>query len=236
MKPATKKTTSASTRAKRNGKPIEPREQFAVKMAPIGAVTPYARNPRKNDAAVAKVAGSLKEFGWRQPIVVDDSMTVIAGHTRLLAARQLGMASVPIHVAHGLTAAQVKAYRLADNRVAEDADWDAGMLGLELGDLELAGFDLALTGFEPFEIRRVRGEFDRENDPNAEWQGMPEFAQDDKTAFRRVVVHFRDQTGVDAFAKLVKQHVTPETRFVWFPEIEIERYANKRYTANADSA
>src|SRR5215213_7093202 len=95
-----------------------------IELVPIEKVVPYARNPRQNQGAVAKVAASLREFGWRQPIVVDGAMTVVVGHTRLMAARQLGMREVPVHVATGLTPAQVKAYRLADNRTHEEAEWD----------------------------------------------------------------------------------------------------------------
>ena len=104
---------------------------MCVVSVPIGRLIPYSRNPRKNTAAIAKVAASLREFGWRQPIVVDDAYTVIAGHTRLEAARTLGMSEVPVHVATGLSANQIKAYRLADNRVGSEAEWDNGLLTLE---------------------------------------------------------------------------------------------------------
>ena len=126
-----------------------------VALTPVGQVVPYARNPRKNDAAVAKVAASIKEFGFRQPIVVDEAMVVIAGHTRLLAARQLGVAKVPVHIAEGLTDTQAKAYRLADNRTGQDAEWDIDLLGLELQDLDAEGFDLDLTGFGEMELQSL---------------------------------------------------------------------------------
>ncbi|WP_372707734.1 DNA methyltransferase [Brevundimonas sp.] len=125
---------------------------YLVKMVAIGTVVPYVRNPRKNTAAIAKVASSLREFGWRQPIVCDEALTVIAGHTRLEAARSLGMAEVPVHIAIGLTATQVKAYRLADNRVGAEAEWDNDLLALELAELKVDGFDLALTGFDADEL------------------------------------------------------------------------------------
>ena len=118
----------------------------------IERVVPYARNPRKNTDAVAKVAGSIREFGFRQPIVVDDHMVVIAGHTRLLAARHLGLETVPVHVADGLTSTEVRAYRLADNRVSQESEWDEDLLKLEFGDLNDADFDLGLTGFDTSEI------------------------------------------------------------------------------------
>lgn len=129
-----------------------------VAQTPIEQVIPYARNPRKNDAAIAKVAASIREFGFRQPIVVDEAMTIIVGHTRLEAARQLGMADVPVHIADGLSAAQIKAYRLADNRVAQEAEWDNEMLAVELGDLGDMGFDLGLTGFTDDELAALLAE------------------------------------------------------------------------------
>jgi DNA modification methylase len=123
-----------------------------VELTEIGRVIPYARNPRKNDAAIAKVAASIKEYGFRQPIVVDEEMVIIAGHTRLQAAQSLGLKKVPVHVATGLTQAQIKAYRLADNRTHEDAEWDEELLAIELGELNELGFDLDLTGFDAIEL------------------------------------------------------------------------------------
>ena len=124
----------------------------------IDQVIPYAKNPRKNDAAVDKVAGSLKEFGWRQPIVVDAEMVVIAGHTRLAAARKLGLDQVPIHIATDLTANQIKAYRIADNRVSQEAKWDDDLLALELADLDLENYDLSKTGFNDDELAALMAE------------------------------------------------------------------------------
>lgn len=118
---------------------------------------PYARNPRNNQAAVDKVAASLKEFGWRQPIVVDKDGVVVAGHTRLLAAKKLGLEKVPVHVATDLTDAQVKAFRLADNKTGEIADWDHAMLSLELSDLQEFDYDLGMTAFDPAEISKLMG-------------------------------------------------------------------------------
>jgi ParB/RepB/Spo0J family partition protein len=99
-----------------------------VELIEIGRVIPYARNPRRNENAITKVAASIKEYGFRQPIVVDEEMVIIAGHTRLQAAQSLGLKKVPVHVADGLTQAQIKANRLADNRTHEDAEWDEELL------------------------------------------------------------------------------------------------------------
>jgi DNA modification methylase len=122
---------------------------------PTERIVPYEHNPRKNDAAIAKVAASIKEFGFRQPIVVDEQMTIIAGHTRLLAALQLGHKSVPVHIAVGLTDAQVKAYRLADNRTHEDSEWINELLSVELRALKERGFDMKSTGFESAELEEL---------------------------------------------------------------------------------
>jgi ParB-like chromosome segregation protein Spo0J len=125
---------------------------MSVESWPIGKPVPYARNPRKNAQAIDKVAASLKEFGWKQPIVVDTEGVVVVGHTRLLAAQKLGLAEVPVLVAGDLTATQIKAYRLADNRTNEEAEWDNELLALELADLNIEDFDLALTGFDLDEL------------------------------------------------------------------------------------
>jgi len=107
--------------------------------SPRKSVVPYARNARKIPAqAVDKVAASLREFGWRQPIVVDRDRVIICGHTRLLAAQKLGLTEAPVHVAENLTPAQVRAYRLLDNRSHEESAWDPDLLSFEFLDLREA--------------------------------------------------------------------------------------------------
>jgi site-specific DNA-methyltransferase (adenine-specific) len=123
-----------------------------IQLIEIEKLKPYEKNPRHNDSAVEKVAQSIKEFGFRQPIVVDKNFEVIAGHTRLKAALQLGLKEVPVHVAENLSKAQIKAYRLADNRVAQEASWNIGLLTDELENLQISDFDLSLTGFDSSEI------------------------------------------------------------------------------------
>lgn len=118
-------------------------------MMPIGDVKPYANNPRNNKDSVEKVAASLKEFGFRQPIVVDKNMVVIAGHTRLLAAKKLKMKEVPVLVADDLSDEQVRAYRLADNKTAEFSLWDEEKLAVELDSI--FNIDMEEFGFSPVE-------------------------------------------------------------------------------------
>jgi DNA modification methylase len=124
-----------------------------VALRPIQQIVPYARNARKiPQQAIDKVAASIHEFGWRQPIVVDAQNVIVAGHTRLLAAQKLGLAEVPVHVATGLTNAQIKAYRLMDNRSHQEAAWDDELLAIELAELRDLAVDLDLTGFDGREI------------------------------------------------------------------------------------
>jgi ParB-like chromosome segregation protein Spo0J len=115
-------------------------------------VKPYERNPRVNDTAVDAVAASLKEFGFRQPIVVDEAGVIVVGHTRWKAAKRLGLDKVPVHVAKDLTPEQAKACPLADNRTADIAEWDIELLPIELRELKELDIDLSLLGFGEIEL------------------------------------------------------------------------------------
>ena len=126
-----------------------------IELRPISEIKPYPNNPRINDDAVDTVAGSIKEFGFRQPIVVDTDGVIICGHTRFKAAQKLGLEKVPVHVATDLTADQIKAYRIADNKSSELADWNFDLLPIELGELQTAGFDLSLLGFDSDELLKL---------------------------------------------------------------------------------
>ena len=139
-----------------------------VVMRPVESVRPYPGNPRLNDAALDAVARSLKEFGFRQPIVVDADGVIIAGHTRFKAALKLGLAEVPVHVAVGLTPAQTRAYRLADNRTAAIAEWDDDKLVAEILALRDEGVDLDLLGFPAVELAEMLGgDVTLDGDPDA---------------------------------------------------------------------
>jgi len=126
-----------------------------IEMRPLADVTPYDRNPRKNDEAVDAVAASITEFGFRVPIVVDPEGVIVCGHTRYKAAEKLGLEKVPVHVATDLTPEQVRAYRIADNKTGELAAWDMDLLPIELGELQQAGIDWSLLGFDTDELARL---------------------------------------------------------------------------------
>jgi len=122
-----------------------------IKLWPTDKLLPYVRNPRKNDHAVEQMAGAIRGFGFRIPIVAKSTGEVIDGHLRLKAALKMGLQSVPVVLADELTESQIKAFRILANRSATWAEWDDELLGIELTELKDAGFDLALTGFSPEE-------------------------------------------------------------------------------------
>ena len=126
----------------------------------IEEIKPYENNPRHNEAAVDQVAMSIQEFGFKNPIIIDKDNEIIAGHTRLKAAQKLGMKEVPTIKAEDLTPEQVKAFRIADNKTAEFAEWDFSILLKELEKLEAEGFDLSLTGFSQKEIDEINARED----------------------------------------------------------------------------
>jgi DNA modification methylase len=126
-----------------------------IELRSLEQIKPYDHNPRVNDGAVDAVIVSIRQFGWRQPIVVDGAGVIIAGHTRYKAAQKMGMTQVPVHVATELSPAQVKAYRIADNATGELAEWDYDLLPIELTGLQEDGFDLSLLGFDQEELQRI---------------------------------------------------------------------------------
>ena len=119
---------------------------------PIDKLIEYARNPRKNDHAVDRVAAAIREFGFRVPVVAKSDGTVVDGHLRLKAAKKLGLTEVPVVLADDMTDLQIKAFRLSVNKMAELAEWDDELLALELGELNAADFDMALIGFDAGEL------------------------------------------------------------------------------------
>lgn len=138
----------------------------------LGDIHPYEKNPRKNDAAVKYVAESIKEFGFKVPIVIDRDGVIVAGHTRYKAAKKLKLETVPCIVADDLTDEQIKAFRLADNKVAEKAEWDFDLLSSELDNL--FDFDMAAFGFddepdeeEPQEVEEDSYEAELPTEPKA---------------------------------------------------------------------
>jgi len=129
-----------------------------VQLIETDRLIPYPNNPRHNDDAVEAVCASIQEFGWRVPIVCDEGLTIICGHTRWKAAKKLGLAKVPVHVATDLTPEQIRAYRIADNKTGELAEWDFEILPIELAELREGGFDMDVLAFDEDELARLLSE------------------------------------------------------------------------------
>ena len=123
-----------------------------IELWPVDGLIFYARNPRKNDAAVDRMCSSIREFGFKIPVLARSDGEVVDGHLRLKAAKKLGITEVPVILCDEWTEAQVKAFRLMVNRSVTWADWDEDLLALELQELNGSDFDLSLTGFDPKEI------------------------------------------------------------------------------------
>jgi DNA modification methylase len=136
-----------------------------IKFLQIEKLNPYANNARDNEKAVDKVASSIKNYGFKNPILIDGNNEIIAGHTRLLAAKKLGLNEVPTILVDDLTPEQVKAFRIADNKTAEYAEWNFELLAQEMEELKLADYDLSLTGFDMSEAEKLMDELHKDDEP-----------------------------------------------------------------------
>lgn len=214
------------------------RKRGAKEIRSLADLTPDPKNARKhNPRNVGIIEDALREVGAARSIVIDEDGVILAGNATTEAAANAFNGDVPVRVIPtdgreiiavqrtGLSAREKRRLALFDNRAAELASWDAEIFE-----------DFTPEDFKGlFSVNEVAAILDLEPeagvDPNEEWKGMPEFVHEDKTAFRSLAVHFKDQEAVDRFAELVGQKITEKTRFLWYPEIEIERYADKRYEA-----
>jgi ParB family chromosome partitioning protein len=166
-----------------------------IEQLPTDTLIPYARNTRTHsEAQVAQIAGSIREFGFTNPVLIDGENGIIAGHGRVLAAQKLGLGKVPcIRLSH-LTDTQRRAYIIADNKLALNAGWDEELLGLELADLREDGFDLELTGFDESEL----GQFDVDE------VAMPTLADGDKQPFQQKTFTLHDEQAEEVDAAIAK--------------------------------
>ena len=167
-----------------------------IEQIPTEKLIPYARNAKKHDAAqVSKLAGSIREFGFNNPVLIDKDNGIIAGHGRVMAAQKLELKEVPcIRLGH-LTNTQRRAYILADNRLAEiGGGWDEELLGLELSELRDTNFDLELMGFSEEEL----GAF------AVEESGMPELSSEDKQPFQQMTFTVHDEQAEEVLAAITK--------------------------------
>jgi hypothetical protein len=173
----------------------------------VSDLIPYINNPRKNEDAVDKVASSIKHFGFKVPIVIDQQNEIVAGHTRLKAAKKLGLDEVPCIVAHDLDDNQIKAFRLADNKVSEAAAWDDELLGIEMFNIN--DIDLREFGFDVFDESEFGTSFD-----------LPE---GDKEPFQQMTFTLADQQ-----AEEIKEALSMAK-----DDNDVETYGNENGNGNA---
>lgn len=179
---------------------MNPQFPDRIECLPLEALIPYANNSRTHsDEQVAQIAASIREFGFTNPVLIDQADVIIAGHGRVLAARKLGLAEVPcIRLAH-LTEAQRKAYVIADNKLALNAGWDKELLRVELVSLrDDHVFDLELTGFDESELTKTLEEFD------ADEQQMPDLNSGDKEPFQQKTFTLHDEQAEEVEAAIAK--------------------------------
>jgi ParB-like chromosome segregation protein Spo0J len=196
-------------------------EALKIEQRSVAKLIPYAANSRTHsDAQVAQIAASIKEFGWTNPILVSGDNSIIAGHGRLMAARKLDMEEVPVIVLDHLNKAQQRALVIADNQLALNAGWDSDMLKAEIDNLKLDDFNIDLLAFSDAELSALFLEKeDGKTDADEEWQGMPEF-EDEDPCFRKVIVSFDTPDDVAEFFSIIGQSDTGKTKSIWFPEKE----------------
>lgn len=193
----------------------------------VEALKPHPQNPRKGD--VDAIGSSIRVNGFYGAIVAQRSTgCILAGNHRWQAAKAEGAKRVPVA---WVDVDDEHALRilLADNRTNDMASYDKTSLSALLAELS-ESVGLEGTGYSPTDLDLLLdGTAAGEIDPMEEWAGMPEFEMEDKTAFRSIIVHCKDQTAVDGLAKTLGQNITDKTKMLWFPEIEIERAADKVY-------
>ena len=202
---------------------------YKTYMKAVEEIIPYEDNARINDKAVEKVAQSITNYGWQSPIVVDEDMVILAGHSRLKAAKLLDLKKVPVKIAEDLTEEQKMAYRLMDNKSQDYAQWDKKLLAKEFDKLADLDFDLNMTGFDLDEIAKLNEsmlEFDVPNDVatadltiDASFE-VPEtnvkqfmllYDLDQLELFKGYLVKLRDKYGIDNFSDVVFQAVKNES-------------------------
>lgn len=160
----------------------------------INEIKPYEKNPRKNEDAVKYVANSIKEFGFKVPVVIDKNGVIVAGHTRYKASQELGLETIPCVVADDLTPEQIKAFRIADNKTAEQAGWDTIALGDELR--ELMDFDMTEFGFGDFELTLLTQ--DLEPTPyDKEIENEYSSRESEFLFKKRIIINYTDETEAD---------------------------------------
>jgi len=205
-------------------------------IVPAAQIIPNPRNPNMHPVRQVEVlAKIIRAQGWRAPITVSlRSGFVVRGHGRLQAALKAGLEDVPVDYQDYADEAAEWADLVADNRIAELAEMDMELLAKSMKEIEAGDFDMTLTGYDIGELAKlIDMDLTPVNNSEDEWQGMPECEADNQKAFRDIVIHFRNDGDVAQFARLLKQPVSPKAKYLWFPENEIDRVADKRWVSES---
>tara|TARA_R110000824_G_scaffold272414_3_gene460947 strand:- start:1731 stop:2345 length:615 start_codon:yes stop_codon:yes gene_type:complete len=201
-----------------------------IEIIEIDKIFNYEKNPRINNQAVEKVKQSIKEFGFRQPIVTDENMVILAGHTRFKASQELNLKNIPVHIAKDLSEAQKKAYRIADNKSNEFSEWDNGLLKSEMIDLAVLNIDMSSTGFDLDEINKLTKNelltFEGEVEEDIELEDMGDYEQsnikmiqlflntDTEPEFKLMAQKLQEKFGInnitDLILKILKERYESE--------------------------
>ena len=178
--------------------------KIEIQYKKLEEIIPYENNPRKNEGAVEYVANSIKEFGFKVPIIVDKDNVIVTGHTRYKAAQQLGLKEVPVIQAEDLTEDQIKAFRIADNKTGEKAAWDLDKLKLELEDIDL-GIDMTDFGFGDFELSMLMD--DMEPEPYDD-EMIEEYANnaEDFLKAKRIIITYVGEEQEEYLKKILNQN------------------------------
>ncbi len=202
---------------------------IAIEFRHPESLTPYVKNAKKHSVEqIDKIAGQIAAFGFDQPIVIDKDGVIIKGHGRRQAALRLGLDKVPV-IVNELSEHEAMAARIADNKIAI-SDFDKDLLRFDIHTLDQYNLDLKLTGFDKWELDSLMAPIaDLATSAEAEWEGMPEFTQPDKTSFRHVVVHFQNAEDAAAFFTTIGREDTGETRSIWYPEQSNMNTESERY-------
>jgi hypothetical protein len=205
----------------------------AVELRHIDALHASLTNPRTHDdVQVGQLANSIKQWGFTIPLLVDETGELIAGEGRWRAAKLLELQRVPVMVAHDWSEAQKRAYLIADNRLAQSSNWDETLLMSEMKALTELDFDVGYLGFNDAELARLTEATAALTDATSEWRSMPQFAVENKLAYKSMWLHFRNDEDIQTFARLVGQTILSTTRFLWFPPEEIQ-HDDKRYISES---
>lgn len=189
----------------------------------IEEIIPYENNPRNNENAIDKVANSINEFGFKVPLVLDKNNVIITGHTRYLASKKLGLEQVPCIIADDLSKAQIKAYRIADNKVSEFSNWNEDLLKLEFESLIDLNFDLELTGFGDIEIMTFTEDVEPESFDDKEFEEYDDISEEENLKAHNVIISCFNEEEKEWLKNLFRETRTDVKRLYKCEEI-MERY------------